>query len=229
MSRNIPTARANPSGSYVKLAATLCLVISVGALLYHFAFGGRQMPELRQFGSVGEFAAEEAAKVIGKSGRVVVAYDIYDPKTGGADAGKAFAEQGVQAAAFRKRLAKLGTYAFASDWKIPRPNLVFRSVWPEGNFARLLSANPSETTIVLFANPPAFTQDEKSRLLSRPGKLIVLGGVLPEVQGLAKEKVAHLVVASRFPVPPPSKKQETEREVTERVYAVVTPETVGQR
>ena len=222
------TADENQSASYLKLASALLLIIFAGSFLFHFIFGGGQKPDLIQFESVGGYAAEEAAKVIGKAGRVVLVYDIYDPKAGGSTAGKAFADQGVQSVAFRKRLAKLGSYTFAPDWMLTRPNMVFASVWPEGNFSKLLSANPPETAIVLFSSPPVLTKEERTLLQSRPGKLLVIGGVLPDVQWLAKERLAHLIVASRYPVPPPTKKQETQREVTQRVYAVVTLESVGQ-
>jgi hypothetical protein len=215
-------------GFSLKLTGALLLLGVAGAFLYFLAFGGRQKPDLKQFGAAGEYAAEETVKVIGKSGRIVLVYDIYDPKTDGSEAGKAFADQGVQAAAFRKRLAKLGNFTFAPDWKLARPNMVFRSVWPDGAFAKLVSANSPESTLVLFANPPALTKDEKSLLQSRPGKLVLIGGALPEVQWFAKERLAHLIVASRYPVPPPTKKLETEREVTRRVYAAVTPETASQ-
>ena len=228
MNRNTQTAENNPSGSYLKLAGALLLVVFAGVFLFHFVFGGGQKPDLSQFASVGGFAAEEAAKIIGKSGRVVLVYDINDPKTGGADAGKPFADQGMQSGAFRRRLGKLGAYIFAKDWMLARPNMVFRSVWPDDNFTKLLNANPPETTIVLFATPPPLTPDEKRLLQARSGKLVVIGGALPDVQWLAKERLAHLVIATRYPVPPPTKKPETEREVTARVYAAVTPETASQ-
>ncbi len=228
MSRAASKTETPQDGSSLKLVGAILLLGLAGAFLYHIAFGGRTKPDLKQFGSVGEFAAEEVVKAFGKSGRVVLVYDVYDAKSGGAEAGKPFADQGMQAEAFRKRLAKLGTFTFAPDWKQPRPNLVFRSVWQEGEFAKLIKGTPPEAMLVLFANPPTLTGDDKSLLQSRPGKLAVVGGVLPEVQWLAKERLAHLVIASRHPVPPPVKQPESDAEVTRRVYAVVTPDSASQ-
>lgn len=204
------------------------LVLLAGAFAYFSVFGKKSKPDLKTFGSVGDLAAEEIAKLLGKSGRLVLVYDVYDPKSGGSQAGKPFEAHWAQAEALRRRIAKLGTYTFASDWKLPRPNLSFYSVWPAGNFQQLLGANPPETTIVMFANPPAFTAEEKHALKSRPGKLVLVGGVLPEVRGLLKERVASLVVASRYPVPPAVKTPESERELMLRVYAALTPDSADQ-
>lgn len=228
MTRQIQPPEATQSGSNLKLIGALLLLGVAGVFLFFLVLRGSSKPDLKQFGSLGEYAAEETAKLIGKSGRVVLVYDIYDPKTGGSDAGKPFADQGMQVAGFRKRLARLGSFTFAPDLKLVRPNMVFRSVWPDGTLPKLMSANSPETTFVLFASPPTLSKDEKDLLRSRSGKLVIVGGALPDVQWLAKERLAHLIVASRYPVPPPTKKSETDREVTRRVYAVVTPETVSQ-
>ena len=228
MSHHKQTLEDSRSRSHLKLVGALLLLsLAVGGL-YFFVFRSGSKPDLKQFGTLGEYAAEEVAKIIGRSGRVVLVYDIYDPKAGGSDAGAAFADQGMQAAGFRKRMAGLGSYSFAQDFKLARPNMVFRSVWPAGTISKLVNANPPETTIVLFATPPQRSKEEKNMLQSRSGKLVVVGGALPDVQWLAKERLAHLIIASRYPVPPPPKNPESDRQMTQRVYAVVTPETVTQ-
>ena len=229
VSRKIKTVEDSKAGYYLKLAGVVLLLGFAGAFVYRSAFGGKQKPNLKQFASVGEYAAEETAKVIGKSGRIVMVYDIYDPKAGGPNAGKPFETQWAQVTAFKKRMSHAGSYTFAGDWRLNRPNMVFYSVWPPGSFAQLVGANPPDTTIVLFANPPAFTAGEKSLLQSRPGKLVVIGSVLPEVEGLAKERLAHLIIAARYPVPPATKDPESEGDLVRRVYARLTPDTVDKQ
>ena len=212
----------------MKWLGVIALFLAAGAFLYFMIVGTKTKLDPTQFNAVGDFAAEEAAKLIGNSGTIVMIYDIVDPKSGSADAGKPFADQGARVDAFRKRMAKLGSYTFAPDVKLLRPPMVYKSVWPEASWSKLASANAS-ATIVLFSGPPNWTNEEQAALTTRSGKLVVVGGTVPEMEPLAKAKLVHLAIAARMPVPPPSAKSETPRQATERVYAVLTPDSPSGR
>ena len=76
------SAGESDSSGHLKLAGTVLLVLLAGAFVYSSVVGKKSKPDLKTFSSVGDLAAEETAKLLGKSGKLVLVYDVYDPKSG---------------------------------------------------------------------------------------------------------------------------------------------------
>lgn len=212
---------------YFKLTGALLALVGAVWFVVRAYRGDQPKPNLKPFASLGEYAAEESAKLLGKTAKIVLVYDIADPKSGVPGAGEPLGMHGSQAAAFKSRMSNLGRYSFAPDWKLSRPMMAIASVWPNGEFDRLLKAQTPETVLVLLSDPPPLSAANKNALKERPGRLICVGGMLPNVQGLARDGTAHLVIAMRVPIPQDRKAAESPGEWVQRVYAKVTPDQPG--
>jgi hypothetical protein len=199
----------------------LCYAVAGWLFYSHFAREDFKVNK-RPFSALGEFAADELAKII-PQGRVQVVYDVSNESADRTSSlSKALEMQEVQALAFKRRLAERGKFSFAPDTKLPRSPMAMRSAWPEGTFHTLTQM--SDTTLVLFSSLPALNNPHRQSVQQRTGKLVVVGMASPEVQPAVDARLVHLAVAYRVPVPQNTKGTETPQEWVNRVYTVLTPE-----
>lgn len=217
-----------PGGSpqlQLQLAGVLIALTFAGWLLYrHFVPPGIKV-NTRPFTSLGEFAADEFAK-IQPAGRVQLVYDVPDKSANQhLMFAKAIEMQNVQALAFKARLFNHGKYTFAPDVKLPRPAMAMYSVWPGEAFKALVQE--SDLALVLFSSLPPIGDLERTFIRQRSGKLVVVGMAVSEVQPAVRADLVKLAIANRVPVPPSTASAESPTEWVRRVFAVLTPESLG--
>ncbi|KAF0181538.1 MAG: hypothetical protein FD161_211 [Limisphaerales bacterium] len=208
---------------YLKLVGALLFLIGAGWFLFRSLRGEVREPNLKPFASLGSYAALETAKLLGRAAKILVIYD--SNPVGMAGAGKPLGRQAIEVESFKAKLGSSGRFSFAPDWKLPRPAMAVSTVWPKGEFERLLSQQSAETALVIFCDPPALNMTDKARLKARSGRLILVGALMPTAQGLVREGVVHLAVATRVPPRPSEKASESPDEWVARVFARLTPET----
>ncbi|MBI5801376.1 MAG: hypothetical protein HZA92_11745 [Verrucomicrobia bacterium] len=222
--------KAKPTGQagdrtlfHLKLAGALFALL-MAAWFVHRQFA---TPEIRvnkqPFASLGEYAADELGAIL-PGGRVQVVYDVPD-KTANQHPrfGKAIEMQGVQALAFKARLAGRGRFTFDADVKLPRPVMAMQSAWPAGVFQSLVQR--ADTTLVLFSSLPVLGDPERALIQQRKGKLVVVGMALPAIQPAVRARLVNLAVANRVPIPQSTGATESPADWVKRVYAVVVPES----
>lgn len=214
----------NPQAQLQLMGALLTLALAGWLLYRHFVPPGIKV-NTKPFASLGEFAADEFAK-IQPAGLVQLVYDVPDKSADQNPAfGKSIEMQGVQALAFKARLAQLGKYTFEPDMKLPRPAMAMYSAWPGGAFKTLIQApNPA---LVLFSSLPAIDDAGRALLRQRTGKLMVVGMAMPEVNPAVQANQVQLAIAYRVPVPPSTATTESPAEWVKRVFAVLTPASVA--
>jgi len=177
--------------------------------------------------SRGVFAAEQALQLIGNSGTVAIVTEIPDPKNPPMpDMARFINLIAVEADAFKNHLKTLGKFTITEELKIPRPDGGMRTEWKPGQFLSFVHKQSPATTIVAFAFlPETLTETEKQALRSRTGKLILVAGSVPEVKPYIDQRLAHLAVASKIPVPAyTGTETETPGQWVRRVHTVLKPQ-----
>lgn len=154
----------------------------------------------------GAFAADEALQLIGVTGTVSIILEIPDPKSPATPDMERFINLiSTEADAFKKRLKDKGRFTFTSELKLLRPAEAIRTAWPVGELSKFLERTPPTATIVAFCLLPAsLNEAERAALRSRPGKLIIVAGSSQDIKPYIDQKLAHLAVTSKMPVPPPT-------------------------
>lgn len=210
----------------LRLAGLVVLLVAAGWSVLRSLRSDLPKPNTKPFASLGNLAAEESMALIGTVGSVAIVSEMPDPKSAPEDPMvRSIQLVATEVAAFKETLQQRGRFTLRPEMKLLRPSEAIKTAWPPGAFLKLLQQHPSTTTIVAFCNLPGqFSPAERALLKARPGKLIVVGGVIPEVKPLVEQGVAHLAVAARVPVPPPKGTEpETPREWVSRVYLVLKP------
>jgi len=175
----------------------------------------------------GAFAADEALQIIGNAGAVSIVWEVPDPKLPVTpDMERFFGMIGTEVDAFKKRLKDKGRFTFGGELKLPRPDGANRTAWPAGELSKFLERTPPTATIVAFCLLPAnLSEAEKAALRSRPGKLIIVAGSTPDMKPYIDQKLAHLAVTSKMPVPPPTGTEpETPIQWVMHVHDVLKPQ-----
>lgn len=222
MKEKIDGPKQRNSSQSLKLVAAVLLSLIAAWLLYRYFAMPVSKAQKRAFASLGEFAAEEFAKLV-PSGRVLVVYDVpnkaaeQDPRSA-----PRIEMKGIQALAFKKYLAKGGKYAFAPDAQLARSAMAMNSEWPDGTFQKLLDM--PDTALVLFSSLPALDSSQKNQIPLRTAKIVVVGMALPEIKPAVQARLVHLAISSRVPAPPGPTVEETPAAWARRIYVVVTPE-----
>ena len=180
----------------------------------------------KPFESLGSFAADEVFQFIGDSGSIAIVRESTDPKLQypGRTVNR-FKAVAAEVESFKEHLKRKGQFTFHTEHKLVQPTdpPSWKTVWPAGEFTRLLEPQTEGVTIVCFCYLPGrISESEKGMLRTRTGKLIVVAGALPEVQPYIDERLAHLVVTSKLPVPPAtSSAPETPDQWVRRVHTVL--------
>lgn len=220
----VPTGAGKPS--WLKLSGVAVLLVVAGWILARNFRSDLPKPNPKPFASLGSLAAEETAALIGGTGHIAIISEIPDPKSHREDPmAQSIRMVAAEVEAFRDTLQRLGKYTFLPELKLVRPSQAIKTVWPAGEFLRLLQRPPDNTTVVAFcALPGQLTATERSLLKSRSGKLVIIGGVVPEVRPLVEQRVAHLAVAAKVPVPAAQDgAPETPEAWVRRVHLVMKP------
>ncbi len=172
----------------------------------------------------GAFAADETLQLVGNSGTVAIVLEIPDPKMPGTpDMTRFFNLVADEVDAFKKRLKDKGRFTIAIELKLPRPEGANRTVWPTGEFTKFLQRTPPSATIVAFCYlPETLSEADKAALRSRPGKLVIVAGSAPETKPYIDQKLAHMAVTSKMPIPlPTGTEPETPIQWVMRVHTVL--------
>jgi len=212
--------------SALKLTGVALLLVGAGCFLLQAFKSDIPKPNVKPFTSLGSLAADETAALIGRSGSIAIVSEIPDPKSPSEDAMvRSIKMVAAEVDGFKATLQSKGNFTYQPELKLVRPSNAMKTVWPAGEFLRLLQKHPSTTTIVAFCYLPGqLSPTERSLLQSRTGKLIIVGGVVPEVKPLVDQRVAHLAVSSMVPVPqPPDASPESPHAWVRRVYVVLKP------
>lgn len=176
----------------------------------------------KAFETLGEFAADAALKILGAGGHLIVVRETPGPDSL-RDATRFFDMLEEESKSFKGRLNSKGKFTFQRDHTLVRPSGAQRAVWPAGELAKLLQKHPAATTIVAFCHlPEAMSETDKAMLRGRSGKVIVVGGMVPEMQPLVRAGLVHLAVSQRMPAPSsPVGGTESPSEWVQRVYQVL--------
>lgn len=214
------------SRHYLKLAGALLFLIAAGWFLLRTFQSDVPKPYVKPFASLGSLAADETAALIGNHGSIAIVSEIPDPKSPRDDAMvRSIMMVAVEVEGFKEAMQHKGKFTYLPELRLVRPSQAMKTVWPSGEFQKLLQRLPDHATLVAFCYPPGQLSPAERRLLqSRRGKLIIVGGVVPEVKPLVETRTAHLAVAARVPVPPAKgTAAETPQEWVRRVYEVLKP------
>lgn len=174
----------------------------------------------------GAFAADEVMQLAGKAGSAVIVKEVPGPMmANNSDMARFLNMISSEAEAFKDRLQEKGKFTFLPDLELPRADGTARTQWPAGAFSQLLQRTPGNAAIVMFCMPPAqLTEGEKAQLRSRPGKVVVVAGSETELKPMVEQRLIHLAVTSRVPIPPPPKNAaETPMQWVVRVHTVLKP------
>ena len=174
----------------------------------------------------GAYAADEMMQIAGRGGPVVVVREV--PGFGmsaRSDLGRFLSMISTEADAFKDRLKDKGKFTFLPDLELPRADGTARTQWPAGAFPQMLQRTPANAAIVMFCLPPTqISEGEKAQLRGRPGKVVVVAGSETELKPLVEQRLIHLAVTSRVPIPPPpSNATETPMQWVTRVHTVLKP------
>jgi len=204
-------------------AATLVVV----ALWFAANRLGTPDPKMNKeaFASLGAFAAEETAQLLGQGGAVLLVSAVPDQNMADNDPlVHSLATLVPQISAFKARLQQQGKFTFLPDLKLPQPVGAQSTVWPAGKLAEVLAKTPPKAALVLFCSlPGAISDAERQQLRQRPGKTIVAGVLDMKVRPWLDEKLVHLAIAVRTPVPQRTADSETPTEWVRRVFVSIGP------
>lgn len=177
----------------------------------------------KAFESLGTLAADESAKLLGSGGKILLVSSVPGPTMSETDPlAQSLATLVPQLAAFKSRLQKLGKFEFLPELKLPQPVGAQSTVWSAGKFSELVAQTPPDAALVLFCFLPASISDaERQTLRQRPGKVILAGVMEYEARPFVQEKLVHLAIAARTPVPPKTSASESPNEWVRRVYVVI--------
>jgi len=224
-----PTPRADTSGQARqrwKLSGAL-LLLGAAVWFLHATFKSDiPTPNVKPFASLGGLAADETVALMGTHGSIAIVSEIPDPKSPASDAMvRSIGVVAVEVQAFKETLRRRGRYTILSELKLVRPADAINTAWPSDSFRKLLQSVPNHATLVAFCSLPSqLTPAERALLQSRTGRLIIVGGVVPEVKPLVDGRVAHLAISARVPTPQQeSNEVETPQAWVRRVYAVLKP------
>ena len=209
-----------------KLACAVCLLFAAGWFAHVMLRSDLPKPKVKPFASLGAFAAGETVALIGSQGSIAIVSEIPDPKSPPEDPMvRSIKMVAVQVEGFREAMQQQGRFIYLPELKLVRPSDAIKTVWPSGAFLKLLQSLPDGATLVAFCSLPGqLSPAERSLIQSRAGRLIIIGGVVPEVKPLVDTRVAHLGISARVPVPQPAGNEpETPQAWVRRVYAVVKP------
>ncbi|HEU0009033.1 MAG TPA: hypothetical protein VFT34_04370 [Verrucomicrobiae bacterium] len=199
------------------LAGSLAVIVASSLWIYfaHFAAPKINVP-LHQ--AVGRVMAEETAKLLGNSGKIVV-IAIDTPKT---------PELKVQLEEFEKALKSFSGISVAKSYMLEtedKPKYGAGSGISARRYVRIVNKNTTADAIVSFVGAPELKEDEIRELQARP-KLIVEARSADKLKRLFDQHLLHVAIVSRFQFPAPVEGNPgTLRQWFDKRFQIVTAES----
>ena len=174
-----------------------------------------QLPE-----GLGIAAAEEAARVLGNQGQVVLIV---------AEARSQNPDRTMQQAAFGKRLAqKKGMSLLAAEpMEIERPGTMGDDGLNQDQFRSIFQRHARAGLFVSLVGFPSLSNEALAEMKGQ--KIIVVGNAGAELRRRLQEGVVQVAIVPRVQPSVAVTKPRTSVEWFNLIYEIITPETVGAR
>jgi hypothetical protein len=178
---------------------------------------------LRPSAAVGEVLAEEAVRLLGGTGNIVVIgrASSKDCQTAGDEQLSSFG------AALRRRASPR---IAAIEWlsRPPGPMMNTGDLTAE-QLLQLIEKNPAANAIVIFTGLPPLSPDLAEKLAARPLKLLAVCGCGATVRHWLETRALAVAVVPRFGEPPPGAPvPKTTKDWLRQEFEMLTPESVAQ-
>ena len=197
----------------------LLLLLGAGAL---FWLQNRPTKlNLTPYEALGIAVAEETAKLLNQSGRVVVVPELIEV------AKSAYADAVLKG--FRAELPKHPGVTLKEVRELKHPPTDDPRQWPAEQAELIAKAGAgADATIWLGTLPQSLTAAEVAALKQNSAKLVVVSAQSPLLKSLLQQRLVQLAIVNRAPPQAAPAGKETPRQWFERVYQIVTPETAGE-
>ncbi|MCL4787453.1 MAG: hypothetical protein KJ070_11755 [Verrucomicrobia bacterium] len=196
------------------------VAVSAAAIALHLALANRPEPiNLGTYEVLGAVAAEEAARLVGGQGRVVVVVrDTGPDKNPSVEA---------ELKAFEQTLRKSSGLSAIVERVTVNPMMMMATGGglPAEELFRLIEKNAKVDAVVLFFGFPPLTDMELAKLKETGAKVIVVSSLRPGYQRLLERQAIHLAIVPR-PDPPPAdaRPAQTVRERFDQEYLILKAE-----
>ncbi len=196
------------------------VAVSAAAIALYLALANREEPiNLGTYEVLGAVAAEEAARLVGGQGRmVVVVRDTGPDKNPSVEA---------ELKAFEQTLRKSSGLSAIVERVTVNPMMMMATGGglPAEELFRLIEKNAKVDAVVLFFGFPPLTDGELAKLMETGVKVIVVSSLRPGYQRLLERQAIHLAIVPR-PDPPPAdaRPAQTVRERFDQEYLILKAE-----
>lgn len=204
-----------------KVALALALAALASFMAWRQLSGPRV--DFKPSAAVGEVLVEEAARLLGADGQLVLIARA--PDTSGPDANSERVES-FQKAIERRKSPKLA----AVEW-IPRPppGQMDIGAVSEEQLAGIASKHPKANGFVIFAGLPPFSPQGIEAFVGRSLKLFVVCGYGDNLKRWLQSSVVSLAVVPRFADQPPgTPAPKSARDWFQQEFELLTPENLGR-
>lgn len=178
--------------------------------------------ETKPHEALGQVLAEQAGKLLGSGGRLIVI--TLDTDTFTMPAAEA------QWRSFQKTLRRAGTAIAVT--RVLKVDPLRAVAVPAGDFFEILRKASEADVVVSFLGPPALSPDQIAKLNGKqPRVLAVCTGALPpevDLKALFAAKVLRVAILSRKDPPPGPPADGSSSAWFERLYQMVTSENLGE-
>ncbi len=205
----------------VKALVSLVIIVASASFLIVRYVGLPPKIDARPHIGIGQVLAEQAAKLAGTGGRIVlVAPDTSVFRYPGSE---------VQLEAFHSSLRKAGLTIAATNWVKLDPDRPLRV--PPGDFMELLRKQSDSDVVVSLMGPPTLNPDQKAKLGQKHARIVALcAGDMPKqinLQNLFEENLLHAAVVSRASPSLNGPLSDDPQKWFEYLYQVVTARNVA--
>ena len=203
-----------------KVGLVLALVGLAGFMVWRQTSNSRI--NFKPSAAVGEVLAEEAGRLLGGAGQIVIIARAPDASGPDANSERVTA---FQAAIIKSRKSP---QLAAVEWlpRPPRGQMDLGGVTEE-QLLGLADKHPAATAFVIFAGLPPLSAPGIEKLTGRSLKLMVVCGYGPTLKRLLQVQVVSVAVVPRFDdLPPGTPAPKTARNWFDREFVLLTPETL---
>lgn len=193
------------------------VAVSAAAIALYLALANREEPiNLGTYEVLGAVAAEEAARLVGGQGRLmVVVRDTGPDKNPSVEA---------ELKAFEQTLRKSSGLSAVVERVTVNPMMMMATGGglPAEELFRLIEKNTKVNAVVLFFGFPPLTDGELAKLKETGAKVIVVSSLRPGYQRWLERQAIHLAIVPR-PDPPPAdaRPAQTVRERFDQEYLIL--------
>lgn len=171
--------------------------------------------------SVGEIAAEETAKLLGKTGKLVVVAVENQPTA------LPTVEQQVQA--FQKNIQRRGAFTILATEKVKAALIVSEQAFgiPQEVFRKILTEHADADALVSFIGAPTLSKDDLTGLPKKLPRIVAVCGLGfrgPGLKSALESKIVQVAIVSRITPMTESREAANAREWFDRCFQIITPE-----